>query len=198
MLRARGLLVTGFAGFAMSLMACGSRTGEELPLPALDGGAVAPEGAASSSSGGNVIDVTPVFPTGVYACGSTLSAAGSYEGESYEAVAGGNGVLTVTQSGAVVTAAYAGNLFVTGTLRFVATTDSSAEPAAAGQTLTVQCPAPFAGPVQQTMSVASGSLTMDGATLFLSFSGPAIPNGAGASACDGVTIPGTLTCSTEQ
>ena len=194
MMRARVLLV---AGIAVGLLACGSRTGEELPDPALDGGATTPEGSASSS-GGSVADVTPAFPTGVYACSSTLSAAGTYGGESYESVAGGTGVLTVTQSGAVVTAAYAGDLFLTGTLRFVATTDSSAEPAAPGQTLTVECPAPFGGPVQQTVSVKSGSLTMDGATLFLSFSGPAIPNGTGASACDGVTIPGTLTCSTEQ
>ena len=126
MMRAPGLLVVALAA---GLAACGSRTGEELPDPALDGGAATAEGAASSS-GGSVVDVTPLFPTGVYACSSTLSAAGTYGGESFESVAGGTGVLTVTQSGAVVTAAYAGDLFVTGTLRFVATTDSSAEPAA--------------------------------------------------------------------
>jgi hypothetical protein len=178
---------------AVVLVACGGRSAAG-DLVDTDSGE--PPGDGGSSSTTDEPDVTPVFPTGVFSCQSNLDATGTYQGTSYESVSGGKGTLTVTQSGRVVTAVYTGDLFVNGTLEFVATTDGSAEPAAAGQTLTFLCPAPFGTMQSQGLAVASGSLTMDGTTLFLSFSGTAMPASPGPSACDGVTIPGTLTCTT--
>jgi hypothetical protein len=177
---------------AALLIACGGRSAAgDL---AVDGDSGEPDVGGGSSSTTGEEDVTPVFPTGVFSCQSSLDASGTYQGESYESVSGGTGTLTVTQSGRIVTAAYTADLFVSGTLEFVATTDGSAEPAAAGQTLTFLCPAPFGTMQSQGLSIASGSLTMDGTTLFLSFSGTALPASPGPSACDGVKIPGTLTC----
>jgi len=180
---------------AVVLVACGGRSTPGDLAVDTDAGEPPGDGGGSSSTTGEE-DVTPVFPTGVFSCQSSLQASGTYQGESYESVSGGTGTLTVTQSGRVVSAAYTGDLFVSGTLEFVATTDGSAEPAAAGQTLTFLCPAPFGTMQSQGLSIASGSLTMDGTTLFLSFSGTATPASPGPSACDGVTIPGTLTCTT--
>jgi hypothetical protein len=180
---------------AVVLVACGGRSAAGDLADDTDSGEPPGDGGGSSSMSDGP-EVTPVFPTGVFSCQSSLSAAGTYQGTSYDAVSGGNGTLTVTQSGRVVTAVYADDLFVNGTLAFVATTDRSAEPAAAGQTLTFLCPAPFGMMQSQDLSIASGSLTMDGTTLFLSFSGTATPASPGPSACDGVKIPGTLTCTT--
>jgi hypothetical protein len=173
---------------ALGVAACGSRTGS----------LVDDRGATGSGDGGTMTepDAPPTFPTGVYHCSSSLNATGTYEGIHYESVSGGDGTLTVTQSGPWVTTAYTGDQFVSGTLRFEVTTDDSAAPAGPGQPLSFLCFTPFAQPqgAQQSLSVASGSLTMDGKTLFLSFRGTAEPGGGGASPCDGVTIPGTLVC----
>jgi hypothetical protein len=51
---------------------------------------------------------------------------------------------------------------------------------------------------EQSLDVASGALTMDGDTVFLSFSGTAQPAAAGASPCDGLEIPVTLTCTSQE
>jgi hypothetical protein len=170
------------------LVACGTRI-EVAAAP--DSGAPPHDGSAPMD---DEPDVTPTFATGVFDCTSSLSASGSYSGEKYVSVAGGNGTLTLTQSGDVVTAAYTDDTFLSGTLRFRATTDGSAEPAGSGQSVTILCFAPFGMWGKQSVSVASGSLTMDATTLFLSFSGTAEPDNAGATPCDGVTIPGTLVC----
>ncbi len=179
------------------LVGCGGRTGV-LEDARADAGATLDGGSPSASLEGGP-DATPTFPTGAYACSSTLSATGTYQGTHFESVAGGDGTLTVTQSGDVVTAAYTGDLFVSGTLRFDATTDSTAEPAASGQTLTFTCFSPFGGtPPPQTLAVTSGTLTMDGSTLFLSATGMAQPATPTPTACDGLSIPVTLTCTLKQ
>ena len=135
----------------------------------------------------------PTFPTGVYTCESRLEMAGTFEGKTFESVAGGQGTLTVTQSGAVVTAAYTGDTFLSGTMLFDATTNASAEPVAGTQPMSVTCFSPFGQSPPQLLSVTSGSLTVDGDAVFLSFVGTAEPTGP-PNPCDGNKVPGTLTC----
>jgi hypothetical protein len=147
----------------------------------------------SSASSSQPDAASPSFPTGIYSCESSLSIAGTYQGMHWTAVGGGNGTLAVTQAGSVVTAAYTGDSFVSGTMTFTVTSPGSAEPTTtADETMNVLCLIPGDGPMQST-SIAAGTLTMDGTTLFLSFSGTMQP-GTEASACDGLTVPGTLTC----
>lgn len=180
------VLLGAMAGVA----GCGSDAG--------GGSGAVPDGGGSSSTGEP--DAPPVFPTGVYSCSSSLSASGSFQGTNFESVGGGNGTLTLTQSAWTVDAAYAGDTFVQGSLRFTVTTDASAVPAAPGQTVTIDCFVPFgSGPATELpLTVASGALTMDGSTIFLSFSGKAEPAATGPSACDGLAIPVTLTCTAQQ
>ncbi len=153
-------------------------------------------GSSASTSGSDA--APPTFPTGVYACSASLEVAGSYQGEKFVSVEGGNGTLTVTQSGVVVTAGYTGDKFLSGTLRFDATTDSSAEPVEGNQSLTFMCFAPFpqASTQMQPLSLVSGSLTVDGTTLFLSFTAIAEPTSV-PTVCDGLKVPGTLTCTSQ-
>jgi hypothetical protein len=155
-------------------------------------------GCGGGSSQGAPDAAPPVFPTGVYTCQSSLEVTGTYQSEQFESVGGGNGTLTLTQSGVVVTAAYTGDTFLNGTLQFDATTGGSAEPIAGDQILSVTCFAPFpqVATQPQPLSLASGSLTADGTTVFLSFSGTAEPSGT-PTACDGLRVPGTLTCTTQ-
>jgi hypothetical protein len=187
-----------FLGAIACSAACGGGGGSDR------GGA--PDGGAGSSTAGES-DAPPEFPAGVYACSSSMNASGSFQGTNFESVGGGNGTLTITQSGWVVTAAYTGDTFVQGSLEFVVTTEASAVPASPGQTVTIDCFVPL-GPSEQQpldlpLEVASGALTMDGSTVFLSFSGLAGAAGtgtstgapAGGSPCDGLEIPVTLTCS---
>ncbi len=162
------------------LMACGGR---------------ADLGSSASTSAPDA--APPVFPTGVYACDASLEVAGTYQNEKFVAVEGGNGTLTVTQSGVVVTAGYTGDKFLSGSLRFDATTDSSADPVEGDQSLTFTCFAPFPQiSTLQPLSVVSGSLTVDGNTLFLSFVGVAEPTDV-PTVCDGLRVPGTLTCTSQ-
>jgi hypothetical protein len=104
-------------------------------------------------------------------------------------------VLTLAQSGGVVTAGYSGDTWLSGSLRFAVTTSTSAiaEP---GPTLATPCqvpisldgPPPPAGP--EPLSVEAASLTMDGTTLFLSFAGTMV-----GSTCAGAEAAGSLVCS---
>jgi hypothetical protein len=104
-------------------------------------------------------------------------------------------VLTLAQSGAVVTAEYSGDSWLSGSLRFAVATSTSAM-AGPGQTLATPCQVPINlnGPPPpaglEPLSVEAASLTMDGATLFLSFAGTMM-----GPTCGGAEAAGSLTCS---
>jgi hypothetical protein len=123
------------------------------------------------------------FPVGVYQCTSAL--------DTYHSAAGGNGTLTVTQSGTMVTATYAGDYAAKGTLEFVPTSDGSANPAP-GQTFEVFSCAITFPPTSKldTETVTSGSLTFESDMLFLSILG--MPQDD--SACNGASATLTLIC----
>jgi hypothetical protein len=144
----------------------------------------------------------PLFPVGPYSCSSILDQTCRTDGGSDNSVGGSSppfadaGVLTLAQSGAVVTADYSGDSWLSGSLRFAVAT-STAATAGPGQTLATPCQVPFSlsgpppPPGPEPLSVEAASLTMDGTTLFLSFAGTM----TGSSTCAGAEAAGSLVCS---
>ncbi len=121
---------------------------------------------------------TPAFPVGDYAC----------EAQPDLLLVGGesSGALTLTQSGAHLTAAYVGaDPQLTGTLRFAITSAASAvvEP---GQSLSGNCEIPEMTPAP--LLVAAASLAVVNDTLFVSYAG--VMSGA----CAGDQAEGALMC----
>src|SRR5262249_8887270 len=100
--------------------------------------------------------------------------------------------LTLAQDGAKVSAAYAGDAYIGGTLRFGLTTSTTAG-VETGQTLQTRCTIPMGRaippPTLQPLPVAAGSLTLVGSKLFVSFTGTM------GSACADAQVAGTLICS---
>jgi len=140
-------------GQAVFLVTCGNDA-------AADGGA----GQIASSAGlpGNDF-------VGVYDCSSVGV-------ESSAAVTGGFsgwGALTITKTGNLLTASYADDVEVSGTLDFVATTNNAAFPATPNETMQVECLGGAIGapPVSQALPVSSSTLTLDGSLVVLSFAG---------------------------
>jgi hypothetical protein len=142
----------------------------------------------------------PPFPVGPYSCGSTLDQTYRTDGGSDNSVAGSGppfadaAVLTLAQSGAIVTADYSGDSWLRGSLHFSVAT-STAATAGPGQTLATPCQVPFSiyGPPPpmglEPLSVEAASLTMDGTTLFLSFAGTMM-----GPTCAGAEAAGSLVC----
>jgi hypothetical protein len=87
---------------------------------------------------------------------------------------GATGTLTLAQDGAKVSAAYTGDSWVGGTLRFGLRTPTTAG-AEAGQTLQARCPIPTETGIPsltpQPLTVTAGSLTLLGSRLFVSLTG---------------------------
>jgi hypothetical protein len=85
----------------------------------------------------------------------------------------GSGALTITKTGNLLTASYADDAEVSGTLDFVATTNNAAFPATPNETMQVECLADSIGaaPVSQALPVSSSTLTLDGSLVVLSFAG---------------------------
>jgi hypothetical protein len=143
----------------------------------------------------------PSFPVGAYSCSSIVDQTCRTDGGSDNSIGGtapptaDAGTLTLAQSGGVVSANYTGDSWLSGSLRFGITTSTSAT-AAPGQTLATPCqvpinltgPPPPAGP--EPLSVEASSLTIDGTTLFLSFTGTMTGSG-----CAGAETAGSLVCS---
>ncbi len=100
---------------------------------------------------------------GVYEC----SSAGNQFRPGLDSLSGGSGTLAITRKGNLLTAAYADDPFVTGSLNFVATTNNAAVPATANETMQVAC---SGGPVS-AVPVSSSTLTTDGSSVVLSFAG---------------------------
>jgi hypothetical protein len=115
---------------------------------------------------------------------------GSYNGQSLVqqdgpglvSVNGGGGELTVTQVGGLLTAALDSSTSVWGSLQFEATTDATAAPAGASQSVQVAC---FPGGTATTVPVSASALTLDGTTLVLSMAG---------TSCDGDQVSASLVC----
>lgn len=147
------------------------------------------DGPAPSSAAGTS---PAAFPVGGYTC--TSEAATYYEAQGLKQflTAGGeNGKLTLSQSGATLTAEYASDKFVTGTMHLTATTATTAI-AEAGQSLSAACyvPAGTGSVTPETLPLSFGALLVDGPTLLLAFAGT-MPT---SSACGGAKKAGTLVC----
>jgi hypothetical protein len=177
-----GIVLLGGALF--SLAGCGSRT------PAGEAGPGEADGAdrtnPDAAPGAGADSAIPTFPVGVYHCTSDLA--------EYHSAAGGSGTLTVTQAGAVVTTTYAGDYVAAGALQFMVTTGTSANPVASGQTFGVIACAFTSTSVLGQESVTSGSLTMDGVTLFLTIVGTLTNDNASADCPAEQTATLSLLC----
>jgi len=152
------------------------------------GGAPSPSPAGASAS-------TPQLPVGQYACSTQLETFDSVQGIDNYVAAGGSGTLTLTQTGADVTAEYTGDSTLAGTLVLTAGTPTTAS-ARASQTLTAACDVPMGtgGAPSQTpgpLTIAAGSLAVVGSTLILSFAGTSDAR----SSCSGAQMAGSLICS---
>jgi len=134
---------------------------------------------ACDVSSGNGIDnaqaatTTSRFVAGAYDCNSTAASVVRYQGEEDHSTIGGSGTLTLTANGSSLEAVYGGDANASGTLDFVVTSDSSANPAP-GQTITVGCgavdPTTFAQVNAPTPGeVTAAALTTDGTALYLTF-----------------------------
>jgi hypothetical protein len=132
---------------------------------------------------------------GVYACRDSEDSVRPPPG-GLQAVSGGTGTLTITESeGDVLTAAHADDLFVEGALQFVAKTGSAAVPATTNETMQVTCvgsagPPPDGGYAMASVSVTASTLTIDGNWILLSFVGNMPPG----SSCAGAVTSGTVLC----
>jgi hypothetical protein len=106
------------------------------------------------------------------------------------------GKLTITETGGVLTAAYADDTYVTGSMQFVATTRSAAGPASTSQTIQVYCDNPVSTPggnpgaPLDTLPVTSSTLTIDGSSVVLSFAGTM----GAASGCAGAQTFVSILC----
>jgi hypothetical protein len=134
----------------------------------------------NGSSGNGVSDepasktTTSRFVAGDYACTSIADSVVDYEGvKSNSSIGGQSGTLTLTANGSSLEATYGGDANASGTLDFVVTSDSSANPVA-GQTMTVGCgaidPTTYVPVNAPTLAeVTAATLTTDGAALYLTF-----------------------------
>jgi hypothetical protein len=136
---------------------------------------------------------------GVYSCTSAAVNSKAAHPDAYESVSGNSGdttlgTLTITETGGLLTAAYANDMFVEGSLQFVATTPGAAVPATASQTLQVECTDPWTDPGVAPLSalpVTSSTLTVDGDWVVLSVFGD-MPS---TSSCLGAETFVSLLCS---
>jgi len=113
------------------------------------------------------------FVTGAYDCTSTAVSVVSYQGVEDHSSVAGSGTLALTANGTRLEAVYSGDPNASGTLDFVATSDSSANPVA-GQSITVGCGAFDPTTDQQVVAptpgaVTAAAMTTDGAAVTLTF-----------------------------
>ena len=134
------------------------------------------------------------LPVGRYSCSTQVQTLYQSDGRNQYVADGATGALTLTWSGARVTARYSGDPSLSGTLRFTATTSTAAS-AESGQSLMAPCAVTRGGGrpsgTPERMPTSAASLTMVDSTLFLSFTGR-MPDG---SSCPGAKMAGSLICS---
>lgn len=146
-----------------------------------------PSSSRSAPARGN--DSTSAISTGDYACTSQIETFLHDGGTTMYMGSGDDGTLTLSRSGAAVTATYRGDTFVGGTMNFALTTATSAR-AESSDGPSLRCevvPGETTFPLSQGWA---GSLTMVENRLFLSFSGTMGAN----SPCSGTKKMGTLMC----
>jgi hypothetical protein len=155
----------------------------------------ASDGSSNGISAGDAgATATSSFVTGSYKCTSSVSTVVSYDGNHDDSSeTGGAGTLTLTTDGSGLKAAYNGDTYASGTLRFTITSNRSANPVP-GQTIDVACggidPTTPMSPNDPTVThVSAGALTTDGTTLYLTFLGT-VPSGT----CSGQTSSTVLQC----
>ena len=157
---------------------------------------VCDEGDARTGVSSNTAEATPSsFPTGDYACTSQI---GTYQDGATKGygTSGMKGTLTLaltpTEEGTDITATYAGDKFIRGSMKLTPTSASSAR-ALPKQSLTASCDVGSAGTppsnAPETLDLDASSLVVDGTTLFFSLSGT-----IGSGACPGATKMATLIC----
>jgi hypothetical protein len=147
------------------------------------------DGGASSGEPGDAVGAAAAsFPTGTFACDALVGSNGPHD----QLLSEGAGTLTLSQAGANVTATFGNSTgYPKGALQFVVTSPTSANPVAGSQTLSAPCL--VSGPsATGTVNIASGSLTMTGRTLFLSFAG------AFDATCQGLRAGGSLACTRQE
>jgi hypothetical protein len=154
-----------------------------------------PGGLAASTDAGSA-PAAPVaqLPVGEYRCSTQVETLGHSNGRNEYATDGASGTLMLTEDGAKVTARYSGDTSLAGTLRFTATTSTTAR-AEAGQNLMAPCMFPVGSgrpsPTPEPVPIVAGSLTMIDSMLFLSFAGTM----ADRSSCPGTHVAGSIICS---
>jgi hypothetical protein len=172
---------------------CSNPGGQAAVLITCRGDAGAPGGgidAGAASLGSDFV--------GAYTCVSTVVDSKAAP-MGYVSVDGENawnpmGKLTITETGGVLTAAYANDSNVAGSLQFVATTQSAAVPATTNQTMQVLCSNPWAqtgNPAPSSLPVTSSTLTIDGSYVVLSFAGDM----TASSSCPGAETFVSVLCS---
>ena len=136
---------------------------------------VSTEPAITTSVAGNAQPTTTAsrFASGAYDCTSTAASVVGYQGEEDHSTVGGSGTLPLTPNGSRLEAVYSGDANASGTLDFVVTSDSSANPVP-GQTITVGCGAIDPTTFMQVNAptpgeVTAAALTTDGTALSLTF-----------------------------
>jgi len=172
-------------GKAAVVMTCGANAKPQ----------TAPSAGSSEASLGNDF-------VGVYTCQSqalnrrppaTVDAGDGYYSGDSNTLGTKPGALTITEAGGVLTASYANDPFVVGSMQFVPTTRSAAVPATATETMQVECSDPFTDvgdPPLSALPVTSSTLTIDGSSVVLSFFGNMTPS----STCPGAETFVSLLC----
>jgi hypothetical protein len=132
------------------------------------------------------------LPVGRYSCSSQIGNSAQVGGVRNVASGGATGTLTLAQQSTKLSAAYAGDSYIVGTLRFDLASSTTAG-TEGGQTLQARCTIPMGGGVPsqtiQALNVAAGSLSLVGSKLVVSFSGTM------GSSCANAQVAGSLICS---
>jgi hypothetical protein len=153
------------------------------------------ERAGRLAAGDAVLPRAAKLPAGQYSCSSQVESEAQSNGIRNVASGGATGTLTLAQEATKASAAYAGDSYLVGTLRFGLTTSTTAG-AEAGQTLQTRCTIPMGvgspSLTTQPLTVAAASLSLVGSKLFVSFAGRM------GSSCADAKVAGTLICSKQR
>jgi hypothetical protein len=176
---------------------CSNPGGQASVLITCRGDAGVPEGGSDAADSG-AASLGSDF-VGAYTCVSSVVNSKPATPMGYESVDGADawnpmGKLTITETGGVLTAAYANDSYVEGSLQFVATTPSAAVPASTNQTMQVVCNNPWTptgNPSPSPLPVTSSTLTIDGSYVVLSFAGDM----TSSSSCPGAETFVSVLCS---
>jgi hypothetical protein len=175
------------------LGSCGAQSAPQTVWIACLGGPSSPPGVAASSDAS--------FPTGTYKCIGEVDSYGvAADGErTYDTIGGtadlpgGGGTLTVTRSGAQVTAVYSGDTAFQGTLQLDVVSDGVSV-ASSNQSVVAQCSTPVGTPgpqlASETVPVDAAALIDNGSTLTLLYTGTTPTS----SACGPLSVAAGFVC----